>query len=148
MFACELWKHISLEKSAPQARKKTRSLRAFAMVKPFKIISFFLRLRRGKFMYYFRCNSPPQAENFAKSSSQNAIYRGEIASKYRNFFGACGGPIIELLSNTTNYEQLFYVIGPDQQKTPPLLRARFWTRGGFFVIITTDGFLKSGIPSL
>ena len=54
----------------------------------------------------FQPSSPAQAENFAKSRSENAIFRGEIASKYRIFFGACGGPIIELLSNTTNYDQL------------------------------------------
>ena len=107
------------------------------MVKLFKIISIFLRLGRGKFRYYFRCNSSPQAENFTKSRSQNAIYRGEIASKYRIFFGACGGPIIELLSNTTNYEQLFCVIGSDQQKKTHV-KSSILDKGGGFVIITTD----------
>ena len=89
----------------------------------------FIRKERGKFIYYFRCNSPPQAENFAKSRSENAIYRGEMASKYRIFFGACGGPIIELLSNTTNYEQLFYVIGSDQQP-PPHVKSSILDKGG------------------
>ena len=83
-----------------------------------------MRFSEGKCFHF----SPPQAENFAKSRSENAIFRGEIASKYRIFFGACGGPIIELLPN-----RQYVIIGIiGLVENPPLVKSRSENRGGVF----------------
>ena len=89
-----------------------------------------MRFSEGKCFHF----SPPQAENFAKSRSENAIFRGEIASKYSIFFGACGGPIIELLPN-----RQYVIIGIiGLVENPPLLRVDLKIEGGFSTIKSTD----------